>query len=96
MRPATYLASFYAVLVFLVVVQVIHFNVNQGLNRANLRTLTKLTSLIGYGDVSLSTEARYTRHLSLTDMVVPFMDHPGSMEHFPSGSLLVPPSLNEK
>jgi hypothetical protein len=44
-------------------------------------------------DLCLFTEANYTRHLTLADGHVPFQDHPVSLEHFPSGSLLRPPSM---
>ena len=44
-------------------------------------------------DLCLFTEANYTRHLSQTDIHVPFQDHPLSLEHFPSGSLLQPPEM---
>ena len=42
-------------------------------------------------DLSLFTEARYTRHLSQADYHTAFQDHPFAIEHFPSGSLVVPP-----
>jgi len=44
-------------------------------------------------DLSLFTEARYTRHPSQADGFTPFQDHPMAFEHFPSGSLLIPPVL---
>jgi hypothetical protein len=44
-------------------------------------------------DLCLFTEANYTRHLTQADGHVPFQDHPVSLEHFPSGSLLRPPSM---
>jgi len=49
-------------------------------------TLRIVVSALGLTDLSLATEARYTRHPAIADMVVPFMDHPGAIEHFPSGS----------
>ena len=42
-------------------------------------------------DPALFTEARYTRHLSQADRHAAFQDHPLAIEHFPSGSLLLPP-----
>jgi hypothetical protein len=42
-------------------------------------------------DLSLFTEARYTRHPSMADLNTAFQDHPLSLEHFPSGSLIIPP-----
>jgi len=44
-------------------------------------------------DLCLFTEARYTRHLSQADLYSAFQDHPMSFEHFPSGSLTLPPIL---
>jgi hypothetical protein len=43
-------------------------------------------------DICLFTEARYTRHLSQADLHTAFQDHPVSLEHFPSGSLVSPPA----
>ena len=42
-------------------------------------------------DLCLTTEAPYTRNPSLADRYAPFQDHPGALEHFPSGSLIAPP-----
>ncbi len=46
---------------------------------------------LGITDLCLFTEARYTRHLSQVDWHSAFQDHPMSLEHFPSGSLVLPP-----
>jgi hypothetical protein len=43
-------------------------------------------------DLALFTEARYTRHLSQTDLHSAFQDHPFSLEHFPAGSIAGPPA----
>jgi hypothetical protein len=44
-------------------------------------------------DLCLFTEARYTRHLSQADLQSAFQDHPLAFEHFPSGSLTLPPMV---
>ena len=50
----------------------------------------------GLTDLSLFTEARYTRHPSMADLNTAFQDYPFSFEHFPSGSLVpVPPVLRK-
>lgn len=41
-------------------------------------------------DLALFTEARYTRHPGQADLHSAFQDHPLALEHFPSGSLIVP------
>ncbi len=61
------------------------------------RVLSKgaiVTSALGLTDLAVSTEARYTRHPAVSDPMAPFMDHPGAIEHFPSGTFwAVPPGL---
>ncbi len=56
-----------------------------------LRDEVLLVRRLGLSDLCLSTEASYTRHLSLADFHTAFQDHPLALEHFPSGSLLEPP-----
>jgi len=52
-----------------------------------------LVGSLGLTDIALSTEARYTRHPAITDSLAPFMDHPGAIEHFPSGSFILPAAM---
>ena len=49
-----------------------------------------LVRQLGLTDLSLFTEARYTRHPSQADRHSAFQDGPGAAEHFPSGSLIGP------
>jgi hypothetical protein len=42
-------------------------------------------------DLCLFTDTRYTRNPAMADFMTPFQDHPFCLEHFPSGSLVVPP-----
>jgi hypothetical protein len=55
-----------------------------------IREKEELVRTLSLTDLCLFTEARYTRHPSQADMYTPFQDHPLSLEHFPSGSLLTP------
>ncbi len=50
----------------------------------------QLVTRLGLTDLSLFTEARYTRHPSQADRHSAFQDHPMALEHFPSGSLVIP------
>lgn len=50
----------------------------------------ELVGTLGLTDLSLFTEARYTRHPSQADLHSAFQDHPLALEHFPSGSLVPP------
>lgn len=51
----------------------------------------ELVARLGLTDLSLFTEARYTRHPSQADLHSALQDHPFAFEHFPTGSLLPPP-----
>lgn len=51
----------------------------------------ELVRELGLTDLCLFTEARYTRHITQADLFSAFQDHPFSIEHFPSGSILPPP-----
>ena len=64
--------------------------------KAGLPSQQLLVARLGLTDLALSTEARYTRHPSVTDPLAPFMDHPGNIEHFPSGSIIVPDSRGSR
>ena len=59
----------------------------------NLRIVEekRLVQALGITDLCLFTEARYTRHPTQTDLHSAFQDHPLSLDHFPSGSLVSPP-----
>ncbi len=63
--------------------------------RARWREQDRLRAIavsgLGLTDLCVATEARYTRHPAVTDLVAPFMDHPGAMDHFPTGSFWAPP-----
>ena len=53
--------------------------------------MAALVAQLRLTDLSLFTEARYTRHPSQADLHSAFQDHPLALEHFPTGSLMVPP-----
>jgi hypothetical protein len=53
----------------------------------------QLVQKLGLTDLCLFTEARYTRHLSQADHFAAFQDSPMAFEHFPSGSVVLPPVL---
>ena len=67
--------------------------------REGVEVLERMRMMVGalqITDLCLFTDARYIRHLSQTDLNTPFQDHPGALEHFPSGSLVAPPSTLTK
>jgi hypothetical protein len=56
-----------------------------------LRQKADVAKNLGLTDLCLSTEARYTRHLSQADWHAAFQSHPLGLDLFPSGSALGPP-----
>jgi len=61
-------------------------------NAATTDATAALVERLGLTDLALFTEARYTRHPSQADLQSAYQDHPGALEHFPTGSLLLPPA----
>ena len=58
------------------------------------RDLNEIASALKLTDISFSNDARYTRHPSQADLFSAFQDYPGSIEHFPSGSVTPPPDFS--
>jgi hypothetical protein len=83
--------------ILLVCLMFIHAAVRQRTDMPLLRERGEIVKVLGISDLCLFTEARYTRHPSLADSNTPFQDHPMSLEHFPSGSIItVPPHLKTR
>jgi hypothetical protein len=55
-----------------------------------LRANQQLVQNLMLTDLSLWTEARYSRHPSQADFFAPFQDFPAAIERFPAGSLTAP------
>jgi len=91
MRPAAILATTLLLFAALAAVFLGYGQSRKNYQQALLPQLRIITSALGLTDLAVSTEARYTRHPAASDGVVPFMDHPGAIEHFPSGSFWAPP-----
>ena len=56
--------------------------------------LGDITATLKLTDISFSDDARYTRNPSQADIFSAFQDYPGSIEHFPSGSVTPPPDFS--
>jgi len=64
-------------------------------HESDYRVQSIAVSGLGLTDLAVATEARYTRHPSVSDVMAPFMDHPGAIEHFPTGSFWAAPPKQE-
>jgi hypothetical protein len=74
---------------------VLHPLLSRGKYVARQQEARTLVRELRITDLCLFTEARYTRHLSQADWHAPFQDNPMSLEHFPSGSIVLPPAFLE-
>ena len=62
-------------------------------NMGEVPAKRELVKQLKLTDLSLWTEARYTRHPSQADVFTAFQDSPSSFEHFPAGSIIGPESI---
>jgi len=93
MRKSTIFTLLTSVNILLVALIALHARYSQGAATAVSFERAGLVRSLRLTDLCLFTEARYTRHPAMADRFAPFQDHPGAMEHFPSGSLVTPPSM---
>ena len=95
-RPLHFLLALLAALALLQGVLGLHARAARNNQQRNAATWDIVTSGLGLTDLCVATEARYTRHPAVSDPMAPFMDHPGAIEHFPTGSFWAYPGLPAK
>jgi hypothetical protein len=81
---------FIAASTLLIGIAFVHAGVQAARNLPRLKEQAQLVEKYDLTDLALCTEARYTRHPSQADRHAPFQDHPVSLEHFPTGSVIGP------
>jgi len=91
LRPSSLMISALLLLGAAVLALFVHAN---SITDNGLTARAQLVGQLGLTDLALFTEARYTRHPSQADIHSAFQDHPMSLDHFPSGSLVSPPRHN--
>jgi hypothetical protein len=94
MRPSHILFIIILFLLLLDISLFLHANRLQETLRSDHALQAIAVSGLGLTDLCVATEARYTRHPAVSDAMAPFMDHPGALEHFPSGSFWAAPAAN--
>ena len=92
MRPALVFGLILCLLLALDGVLFVDGLIRRKAEDATSAKLEVVTSGLGLTDLAVATEARYTRHPAVSDPMAPFMDHPGAIEHFPTGAFWRPPS----
>lgn len=92
LRPSSLAASVIGLLIILFVASFADAGRLARQRAGEQGTRGELAAKLRLTDLALFTEARYTRHVSLADLHSAAQDHPLSLEHFPSGSLMPPPA----
>ncbi len=90
MRKSTVLLCIMSAGAVVTALMFIHASVRGRAGAESLKAQAVIAEKLGLTDLCLSTEANYTRHPSQADLHTPFADGPASLEHFPSGSLVMP------
>jgi hypothetical protein len=93
MRKSSLFLSFISISLALFLLMFIHASLRKKAEMRSLIQKYETVKQLRLTDLCLFTEASYTRHLSQADLHTAFKDHPASLEHFPSGSLLAPPPM---
>jgi len=94
MRKSIAFTLFTTACIALLALLAVHARYSQATAMVERRERAEMVRTLRLTDLCLFTEARYTRHPAMADRFAPFQDHPGAMEHFPSGSLVTPQKGN--
>ena len=90
-RKSTFFFAFLGLGAFLFALMAAHAHNRNANAQAAWTEKTRMVERLELTDLCLFTDARYTRHPSMADRHTPFQDSPMAMEHFPSGTLVLPP-----
>ena len=93
MRKSNILLGYMGISLSLLALLFVHAAHKEKSDMPLLKERSKIVKRLELTDLCLYTEASYTRHLSQADLHTPFQDYPMSLEHFPSGSILLPPAM---
>lgn len=69
----------------------VHAHFQEAAARSGLEEKALLVERLELTDLCLFTDARYARNPSMADLHTPFQDSPMVLEHFPSGTVILPP-----
>jgi hypothetical protein len=89
-RPSYYLALATAIILIVAAGILLHANHLSARWDTYSAENRALASTLGLSNLALSSEARYTRHLSLADSFAAFQDVPCGLDFLPSGTFFTP------
>jgi hypothetical protein len=91
MRKSDVFLTYLTINIILLFLMFTHASLRERASMESLKEKAEMVKRVELTDLCLFTEANYTRHLSQADLHTPFQDSPMSLEHFPSGSIVMPP-----
>ncbi len=94
MRKSNLFLLFLAFNILLVVAMFVNASLTQNKATGLIAEREGIVRNLELTDLCVFTEASYTRHLTQSDLHTPFQDSPMALEHFPSGSRVMPPARN--
>ncbi len=80
--------------ILIIVILFVHSHIELSNRIALWKNLKEIVSTLKLTDMALFTDARYTRHPTQADLFSAFQDYPGSIEHFPTGTIIAPTEFN--
>ncbi len=89
-RHSTSLALLTALNLLLLAMVALHAAAGRERASRDLAVMKGLVRELRLTDLCLATEARYTRHPAMADTHAAFQEHPVALDHFPTGSLILP------
>ncbi|MDO9264078.1 MAG: hypothetical protein Q7U02_08930 [Desulfosalsimonadaceae bacterium] len=89
-KPGFFFMYITLVLVFLTIAFT-HAFFKRKADMSRLQLESDMVKELTITDLCLFTEAGYTRHITQSDFHTSFQDSPMAPDHFPSGSLVIPP-----
>ncbi len=92
MRKSDVFFVFIGVMLLLAGLALFHSQLTMDSAMRSIAIQAKMVEELELTDLCLFTEAQYTRNPSQADRFTPFQDHPMSLEHFPTGSIVGPPA----
>ncbi len=90
-RKSDFFIAFLVICSVLLLLMTVHAALSVRYAMPNIQAKAGMVRGLHLTDLCLFTDARYTRHPSMADLHTPFQDHPVSLEHFPSGTVVAPP-----
>lgn len=92
-RKSNLFFTFLAILLVLLMLTFAHAEYAKRQDLQKHEQMRALLRALPLTDLCLFTEASYTRHWSQADRHTAFQDSPMALEHFPSGSIHLPPAF---